>query len=272
MDLDMRRPIVLFLSLLFIGTIGYHVIESTSFLDSIYMTIITIFTVGFREVTPLSELGQIFTIFIILGGVGSVLYTFSRLAEIVYEGTINKIWRRKRMEKRIQKLKDHYIICGHGRMGNTVRERLEEENLPYVVIDNSEEGLIELKEIDQSLSVCPVQSHGRGSRKENPPDRCQQSGQPIQVEWIEDSPGIDPAHAGGFFGPDHPSERVIPIDGGDHREKGIPDRGKNLGRMRCTPQGQCYRGGGKETRQGDRIQSLPFGGSCAWRYTAGIGR
>lgn len=153
MDLSMRKPIILFLILLSIGTIGYHVIEATSFLDSLYMTIITIFTVGFREVTPLSKLGQIFTIFIILGGVGSVLYAFSRLAEIMYEGTINKIWRRNRMEKKIQKLKDHYIICGHGRMGNTVRERLEEENLPYVVIDNSQEGLIELKGKQECLHM-----------------------------------------------------------------------------------------------------------------------
>jgi voltage-gated potassium channel len=146
MDMSMWRPIVLFISLLLIGTIGFHVIENLSFLDSLYMTIITVFTVGFREIKePLSPIGQIFTIFIILGGVGTVLYTFTKLAEVVYEGTINKIWRRRRMEKKIQKLKDHYIICGHGRTGNTVRERLEEENLPFVVIDNSEEGLVELK-------------------------------------------------------------------------------------------------------------------------------
>jgi len=146
MDMSMRRPIILFLSLLSIGTIGFHVIENLSLLDSLYMTIITVFTVGFREIKePLSPIGQVFTIFIILGGVGSVLYIFSKLAEIMYEGTINKIWRRKRMEKKIQKLKNHYIICGHGRMGNTVRERLKEENLPFVVIDNSEDGLVELR-------------------------------------------------------------------------------------------------------------------------------
>jgi voltage-gated potassium channel len=146
MDLSMRRPILLFLSLLLIGTIGFRVIENISLLDSLYMTIITVFTVGFREIKePLSPFGQVFTIFIILGGVGSVLYTFSKLAEIMYEGTINKIWRRRRMEKRIQKLKNHIIICGHGRMGNIVRERLEEEGLPYVVIDKSEEGLSTLR-------------------------------------------------------------------------------------------------------------------------------
>jgi voltage-gated potassium channel len=147
MDLSMWRPIVLFISLLLIGTIGFHFIETISLLDSLYMTIITVFTVGFREIKePLSPTGQVFTIFIILGGVGSVLYTFTKLAEVAYEGTINKIWRRKRMDKKIEKLKDHYIICGHGRMGNIVRERLEEEHLPYVVIDSSEEGLAELKE------------------------------------------------------------------------------------------------------------------------------
>jgi voltage-gated potassium channel len=154
MDSSMWRPLALFLSLLLIGTIGFHVIEAISILDSLYMTIITVFTVGFREIKePLSPIGQVFTIFIILGGVGSVLYTFTKLAEVVYEGTIHKIWRRKRMEKKIRKLKDHYIICGHGRMGQTVRERLEEENLPYVVIDNSDEGLAELRKKQDCLHV-----------------------------------------------------------------------------------------------------------------------
>lgn len=150
----MWKPIVLFLSLVLIGTVGFHFIENLNYLDSLYMTIITIFTVGFREIKePMSPLGQVFTIFIILGGVGSVLYTFTKIAEIVYEGTVNKIWRRKRMEKKIQRLKDHYIICGHGRMGNTVRERLEEEKLPYVVIDSSDEGLTALKEKKDCLYI-----------------------------------------------------------------------------------------------------------------------
>ena len=106
MDSSMWRPIVLFLSLLLIGTIGFHFIETISILDSLYMTIITVFTVGFREIKePMSPIGQVFTIFIILGGVGSVLYTFTKVAEFVYEGTINKIWRRKRMEKKYKNSK-----------------------------------------------------------------------------------------------------------------------------------------------------------------------
>jgi len=132
--------------LILIGVLGFHIIEGWPFLDCLYMTVITIFTVGFKEVRDLSPTGRIFTIFIILGGVGTAFYLFTRFAEIVYLGGIIKFLRRRKMEKTIKNLKDHYIICGHGRMGSIVRERLEEENLPYVVVDNNEEKLQELKE------------------------------------------------------------------------------------------------------------------------------
>jgi voltage-gated potassium channel len=146
MDLKMWKPVILFMSLILIGMVGFHFIENLTFLDSLYMTIITIFTVGFRELKePLSPVGQVFTMFIILGGVGSVMYAFTKIAEFVYEGTINKIWRRRKMEQQIQNLKDHYIICGHGRMGQIVRERLAEEKLPFVIIDSNKETLAELE-------------------------------------------------------------------------------------------------------------------------------
>lgn len=138
---------------IFIGTIGFHVIEGWSFLDCLYMTIITIFTVGFKEVKVLSPQGQIFTIFVILGGVGTAIFAFTKIAEIAYEGGINKFWRRKRMEKKLKNLKNHYIICGQGRMGKIVRERLEEEKLPFVVIDNKEEKLEDLKQTNSCLFI-----------------------------------------------------------------------------------------------------------------------
>ena len=138
---------------IFIGTIGFHVIEGWSFLDCLYMTIITIFTVGFKEVKVLSPQGQIFTIFVILGGVGTAIFAFTKIAEIAFEGGIHKFWRRKRMEKKLKNLKDHYIICGHGRMGKIVRERLEEEKLPFVVIDNKEEKLEDLKQTNSCLFI-----------------------------------------------------------------------------------------------------------------------
>jgi len=117
------------------------------------MTVITIFTVGFKEVKDLSPLGRIFTIFVILGGVGTAIYAFTKLAEVVYGGGIRKFLRRRKMERKLQNLKNHYIICGHGRVGKIVRERLEEEKIPFIIIDNREEKLVELKESKRCLFI-----------------------------------------------------------------------------------------------------------------------
>lgn len=149
----MWKPLLLIFLVIFIGTLGFHVIEGWSFLDCLYMTVITIFTVGFKEVKVLSPQGQVFTIFVILGGVGTAIFAFTKIAEIAFEGGINKFWRRKKMEKELKNLKNHYIICGQGRMGKIVRERLEEEKLPFVVIDNKEEKLEDLKQTNSCLFI-----------------------------------------------------------------------------------------------------------------------
>lgn len=142
----MWKPIILIILLILLGVVGFHFIEGWPFLDCLYMTVITIFTVGFEEVRPLSPLGRIFTIFIILGGVGTAIFAFTKFAEVIYQGGIKNFWRRRKMEKSLNNLKDHYIICGYGRMGRIVREHLEEENLPYVVIDINEQKLVQLKQ------------------------------------------------------------------------------------------------------------------------------
>lgn len=131
--------------MIIIGVFGYHIIEGWSFLDSFYMTVITIFTVGFREVRTLTPQGQLFTIFIILGGVGTAIFAFTKLGEIIFEGGVREFLRRKKMENKIKNLKDHYIICGHGRMGETVREKLQEENVSFIIIDFKKECLENLK-------------------------------------------------------------------------------------------------------------------------------
>ncbi len=142
----MWKPFALLLLVILIGIVGYHLIEGWPFLDCLYMTVITIFTVGFHEVADLSSLGRIFTIFVIFGGVGTAIFTFTKVGEIIYEGGINRFWRRRNMENKLKNLKNHYILCGHGRMGRIVRERLEEESLPFVVVDSNEEKLEDLKE------------------------------------------------------------------------------------------------------------------------------
>jgi len=158
----MWKPIVLILLVILIGTIGYHLIENLAFLDSLYMTIITITTVGFREVKePLTPGGQIFTIFIILGGVGTAIFALTKIGEAVYEGGFHQYFRRRKMQKDIQNLKEHYIICGHGRMGKIVRERLEEENLPFVVIEKDEESIKDLAAKNNCLYI-----HGDATQEE----------------------------------------------------------------------------------------------------------
>jgi len=149
----MWKPLYLILIIILVGIVGFHVIEGWSFLESLYMTVITIFTVGFKEVRDLSPLGRIFTIFIILGGVGTALFAFSKIAEIVFEGGMKESWRRRTMEKQLQNLKDHFIICGYGRMGKIVSERLAEENLPFVIIENNQAKLEELKEERKYLFI-----------------------------------------------------------------------------------------------------------------------
>ncbi len=123
------------------GIAGYMVIEGWNFLDALYMTITTITTVGFREVHELSRVGIVFTIFLIVGGVGTALYAFTAGARFILEGEIQEIFGRKKLEKKIRNLTDHYIICGYGRMGRIIAKELQDEGVPFVVVEKSPETL-----------------------------------------------------------------------------------------------------------------------------------
>jgi voltage-gated potassium channel len=122
-----------------IGTIGYEVIEGWSLLDSIYMTITTITTVGFREVHPLSDAGRIFTIFVIIGGVGGALYVLTNIMAYLLEGQFGITMGRRRMKNRIARLKDHFILCGYGRVGQEIAQAFSEEGVPFVIIANDQQ-------------------------------------------------------------------------------------------------------------------------------------
>jgi voltage-gated potassium channel len=119
------------------GTIGYMIIERWAILDAVYMTITTITTVGFSEVHPLSSAGRVFTLFLIVSGVGTILYTFNNAARIVIEGEIQDMFGRRKVEKKIKELKDHYIICGYGRMGMVICKELKEKGASFAVIEKA---------------------------------------------------------------------------------------------------------------------------------------
>lgn len=119
------------------GTFGYMVIEGWNLLDSLYMTIITLTTVGYREVHVLSPYGIVFTIILLIGGVGIILYVLASGARVILEGELQEVLGRRRLEKKIKELKDHYIICGYGRMGSIVCKELKDKGISFMVIEKN---------------------------------------------------------------------------------------------------------------------------------------
>lgn len=131
------------------GTFGYQIIEgkSWSFLDGLFMTVITLFTVGYGEVHPLSDSGRILTIVLIFVGGGFMAYVASSLAQLIFEGKLQEIWGLKRMRDRITKLNNHYIICGAGKTAYEIIKSLS-ANAPmdFVVIDIDRDRIQKLQE------------------------------------------------------------------------------------------------------------------------------
>ncbi len=139
--MSLRRRLVLPLSLLGLvlitGTGGYMLIEGWGLLDALYQTVITLSSVGFQEVRPISSQGRIFTILLIMGGVGGAAYTLTTIVTLVVEGELGEYYGRRRMTGQIQSMRGHQIICGFGRVGRAIAEEFAERRTPFVVIDNN---------------------------------------------------------------------------------------------------------------------------------------
>lgn len=137
MDLKrLRISFTLLSATIFLGTIGYYFVEDMSLFDSFYMTLITISTVGFSEVKPLTNYGRIVTIAIISTGITIGAYTIGTIVRMLIEGELRKTYGRRKLEKQISTLHDHYIICGYGRIGSLICKELQYHNIDFVVIDN----------------------------------------------------------------------------------------------------------------------------------------
>ena len=128
------HALLLLFLIICIGTIGYILIEGWNLIDSLYMVVITITTTGFKEVHPLSKTGEIFTLLLVLFSFAIVIYVAGVGIQILIE---SKIFKRKRMEKKIQDLQNHYIVCGYGRMGTHICEELLHHGADFVVIENN---------------------------------------------------------------------------------------------------------------------------------------
>ncbi len=139
---------VLLFCIAVIGIAGYGVIQHWNLLDSAYMVVITLFTIGFEEVHPLSPSGRVFTIFLIIFGVGTAVYLAGQAVQIIVEGEIFGYQRKKRMDRKIAGMKEHYIICGFGRVGHEVARSLNASRLQFIVIDPKLSTVEELKPQD----------------------------------------------------------------------------------------------------------------------------
>lgn len=135
------RPILLLLALTCVGTIGYILLEGLTPIDALYLTITTISTVGYGDVHPVTPAGRLFTILLIVFGVGGALFTLTELVRLVYEGQLGRVLWRRRMERRVERLRDHFILCGFGRVGRRGAADLEHAGVPFVVIDRDPSGL-----------------------------------------------------------------------------------------------------------------------------------
>jgi voltage-gated potassium channel len=125
------------------GTLGYMLVEGWNFSDSLYMTIITVTTTGYEEVHPLTAQGQIFTLILVVLSFATVIYIGSTGIQILIE---SKIFKRLRMQKKIEELSNHYIVCGFGRMGSHICKELKQANVPFVVIDSNPDSIEKLEE------------------------------------------------------------------------------------------------------------------------------
>ncbi|WPD21619.1 MAG: potassium channel protein [Candidatus Electrothrix aestuarii] len=136
-------PLLMFLV---IGPVGYIFLEGTPFIDGLYLTMITISTVGYGDIVPTTPAGRLFTVLLIFSGVGYVMYMFSQITEAMVEGGLQRFVEKRKMHKKMTRLQDHYIICGFGRIGQEICAILRENYRSFVVIENEDEVI---REIDQ---------------------------------------------------------------------------------------------------------------------------
>jgi voltage-gated potassium channel len=126
------------------GTAGFHYLERWSWFDSFYMVVITLSTIGYQEVHPLSHAGRVFNTALIIAGVALVFSLIGALTQALLEFELVKVFGKRRMEREISKLKDHYIICGAGRVGSSVARELDRKPCPFVIVETDQHHVTEL--------------------------------------------------------------------------------------------------------------------------------
>lgn len=148
----LRTALLIFIGLITFGTVGYMLIERLSFWEALYMTVITISTVGYREIVLPSRAGEIFTMIVIISGLATVVYVTTSVVELLLEGRLLDIMGRRRVLRELQDMTGHYIICGYGRVGRQVAKECLARGTSVVVIEK-ESAVVEACLNDGILAV-----------------------------------------------------------------------------------------------------------------------
>jgi voltage-gated potassium channel len=141
------------LAFILAGSLGYVLIEGWDFFDALYMTVITLTTVGYGEVRPLTRIGRAYTMVLMLGGIGVMFYLITGLARIIVEGEIREALGKRKLQRDIKKLHNHYIICGYGRIGEILARQLKSHHVPFVIVENKPEAIASLEDAGYHVLV-----------------------------------------------------------------------------------------------------------------------
>jgi voltage-gated potassium channel len=136
-----------------LGSLGYVWIEGWNYFDALWMTVITLTTVGYSEVRPLTQAGRAYSMVLMLAGIGIMFYIITGLARLIVEGEIRQALGKRKLQRTIKKLHDHYIICGFGRIGEIIARQLKERHIPFVVVENQPDLVLDLEGLGYNILV-----------------------------------------------------------------------------------------------------------------------
>ncbi len=150
---SLRWAVILLVGIFVAGIAGFMVMEGYSFIDAVYMTVITISTVGYREVHPLSDTGKIFTVLLIISSFGIFVFAISNLTRYLLDGIFRNAFLVRKIKKRIEKLEKHVILCGYGRNGRQAARELRDHGQEFVILESDPLKLEEIEEEEEDFLV-----------------------------------------------------------------------------------------------------------------------
>ncbi|MCK4305096.1 MAG: potassium channel protein [Candidatus Eisenbacteria sp.] len=148
---QVMRMISIVILIVLVGTLFFMLAEKASLLDAIYFTLTTVTTVGYGDVHPEGSAGKIVAIFLMLGGVGAILYIVSSVMSFVVEGRLRQVMGVRKMKRAIERMRGHFIVCGYGKLGKLVAQELEGARVPFVIVESNAQKVAEARDLEYAV-------------------------------------------------------------------------------------------------------------------------